>query len=259
MSIYFDQLGRKIELEKPPQKIISLVPSITELLFDLGLEEAIKGRTKFCIHPIEKAKKVPSVGGVMGLKYRLIEEIKPDIIFASKEENAKKEIMEIERQFPVWVSDVHNLEDAKEMIASIGEICNSSEAAKDMNAKIDQEFQKLSDIPEDVIRGVYLVWKNPYYTINGQTFIHDMLKRCGVKNVFSNKEEQYPIINEKDMKERKPDYIFLPSEPYNFKDKDLDELKKQFPSTEVKRVDGEYFSWYGSHLLKAPSYFKQIF
>jgi ABC-type Fe3+-hydroxamate transport system substrate-binding protein len=86
-----------------------------------------------------------------------------------------------------------------------------------------------------------------------------MLKRCGVKNVFSNKEEQYPIINEKDMKERKPDYIFLPSEPYNFKDKDLDELKKQFPSTVVKRVDGEYFSWYGSHLLKAPSYFKQIF
>jgi len=259
MAFYFDQLGRKIQLDEPPKKIISLVPSLTELLFDLGLDEHIAGRTKFCIHPQGKVEKVTSIGGVMGFKYHKIEEIQPDLILASKEENAKNEILELDKQFPVWVSDVHNLTDALEMISSIGKMCNKEEKAKKLTKNIENNFRELDDIPAGVIRGIYLIWKNPYYTINRNTFIHDMLKRCGVENVFASKEDDYPIIKEKEIKEKNPDYIFLPSEPYNFKEKDLEEFRKKFPGKEIKRVDGEYFSWYGSHLLKAPTYFKQIF
>ena len=259
MAIYFDQLGRKIQLDSTPEKIISLVPSITELLFDLGLEEKILGRTKFCIHPEEKVKKIPAIGGVMGLQYHKIEEIQPDIIFASKEENAKKEILDIDKQFPVWVSDVHNLTEAIGMIHSIGEICDKKDKAKELTQKTETAFEELSDIPEGVIRGVYLIWKNPFYTINSNTFIHDMLRRCGVENLFAGKEKEYPIVKEKEIKDMNPDYIFLPSEPYNFKDSDVEKISKKFPNSEIRRVDGEFFSWYGSHLINAPSYFKQIF
>jgi ABC-type Fe3+-hydroxamate transport system substrate-binding protein len=259
MAIYIDQLGRKIQLEHSPQKIVSLVPSITELLFDLELEEKLAGRTKFCIHPKDKIEKIPSVGGVMGLQYLKIKQIEPDLILASKEENAKTEIMEIAKEFPVWVSDVHNLEEALEMIFSFGEIFEKENKARELINAINNEFQTLSNIPENIIRGIYLVWKNPFYTVNQNTFIHDMLRRCGIENVFADKKEDYPIIKEKEMKDRMPDYIFLPSEPYNFKDKDVKEFQDKFPNAEIKRVDGEYFSWYGSHLLKAPSYFKQIF
>jgi ABC-type Fe3+-hydroxamate transport system substrate-binding protein len=254
-----DQLNRTIEIPANPKKIISLVPSITEFLFDLNLENNIYGRTKFCIHPEEQVKKVPVLGGVMGLNYHEIEKIDPEIIFASKEENAKGEIMELSNEFPVWVSDVHNLSDALSMIQSIGSICKKEKKAQSIIHQIEVEFKTLDHIPEDIVKAVYLIWKNPFYTINKETFAHDMLRKFGVENVFASKKESYPIIDEKEIREKKPDYIFLPSEPYNFKDQDVDALRKSFPKVEIRRVDGEYFTWYGSHLLRAPSYFKQLF
>lgn len=253
-----DQLGRTVEITGKPHKLISLVPSITELLFDLGLGEFIRGRTKYCIHPEEKTGEVPTVGGVMGLDYHQIEQIKPDVIFASREENSQNEIDEIAKEFPVWVSDVQNLTDALEMIQTIGKICEVEETAKNMVQNIRDNFNLLSDIPEGVIRAVYLIWKHPLYTISKQTFIHDMLGKSGIENVFGDKEKAYPTVTEKEIKDRKPDYILLPSEPYNFTENDVAEFAEKFPNAEIKRVDGEFFSWYGSHLVNAPSYFKQI-
>jgi len=258
MITFTDQLHREIQIEQPPKKIVSLVPSITELLFDLGLEGQISGRTKFCIHPEDKVKHVPTIGGVMGLDYHKLKEIGPDLILASKEENGMNEINEIANDFPVWVCNINNLEDALAMIRSIGEMCQVNKNAEKMEQDILQEFKKLDEIPEGVVKGAYIVWKNPLYTINQNTFIHDMLRRIGVENVFAGKEESYPKILEEELQKKNTDYIFLPSEPYNFTEREAREFRKKFPKTEVRRVDGEYFAWYGSHLLKAPSYFKQI-
>ena len=257
--IFHDQMGRGVDISGSPQKIVSLVPPITELLFDLGLGDRLVGRTKFCIHPKGKVDKVPSIGGVMGLNYHRIEESKPDLILASREENGKQEINEIAKLLPVWVSDIRNLADALEMIQTIGTICGVEEKAKEMAEKIETEFEKLSEIPEEVINAVYLIWKNPLYTVGGNNFTNDMLKRAGIRNVFEDKKEAYPIVTGKEIRNRKPDYIFLPSEPYPFKTNDVKEFHDKFPKVEIKQVDGEYFSWYGSHLLKAPSYFKQLF
>lgn len=257
--IFHDQMGRKVDITGSPQKIVSLVPPITELLFDLGLGDKLVGRTKFCIHPKGKVDKVPSIGGVMGLNYHRIEESKPDLILASREENGKQEINEIAKLLPVWVSDVRNLADALEMIQIIGTICGVEEKAKEIAEKIETEFEKLSEIPEEVINAVYLIWKNPLYTVGGDNFTNDMLKRVGIRNVFEDKNEAYPIVTGKEIRDRKPDYIFLPSEPYPFTKDDVQEFRGKFPKVEIKQVDGEYFSWYGSHLLKAPSYFKQLF
>ena len=258
MPKFTDQMGRNTQIDNPPERIVSLVPSITELLFELGLENKLQGRTKFCMHPQDRVEKVQTIGGVMGLNYHKLQKIKPDLILGSKEENGMNEINEVNKEYPVWVSNVENLDDALEMIHTIGEICQVSEKAKEIIEKIRKEFEKLKEIPEGVIRGAYLVWKNPLYTINKNTFIHDMLKRSGIENVFADKEEAYPKILEKEIQDRKPDYIFLPSEPYNFTMKEANEFKKKFPNSEIKQVNGEYFSWYGSHLLNAPSYFKQI-
>ncbi|MBS3770727.1 MAG: helical backbone metal receptor [Bacteroidales bacterium] len=254
-----DQIHRTIDIPEDPRRIISLVPSITELLFDLDLEEHLKGRTRFCIHPKEKVNKVPVLGGVMGLNFHKIEKIEPDLVLASKEENAKGEIMELSNQFPVWVSDVHNLHDAFSMIYTIGWICNRNEKALALTKKIEEAFNTLNHIPENVVKAAYLIWKNPFYTVNRETFVHDMLKRSGIENVFADKKEPYPIVSEKDIRQRKADYIFLPSEPYNFKENDVKAFKQSFPKMQIKRVEGEYFTWYGSRLLNAPYYFKQLF
>jgi len=233
-----DQIHRTVDIPNDPQRIISLVPSITELLFDLNLEEHLNGRTRFCIHPKEKVSKVPVIGGVMGLNHHEIEKIQPDLVLASKEENAKGEIQDLSREFPVWVSDVHNLKDALSMIQAIGSICNRNEKALAMTKQIEEAFSTLDHIPENVVRAVYLIWQNPLYSVNRDTFAHDMLKKCGVENVFASKEEPYPIISEKEVRAKKPDYIFLPSEPYNFKEKDVKAFQKSFPKVEIKRVDG---------------------
>jgi len=254
-----DQIERTIEITKPPERILSLVPSITELLLELGLERKMAGRTRFCIHPADKVRSIPVIGGVMGLNQHEIEKISPDLILAAKEENAKNEILNLSRRYPVWVSDVHDLEGALEMIGSIGKLCNREEQARNMVDRIKQAFDGLKHIPAGVIRAVYLVWNDPLYTINHTTFIHDMLSRCGIENVFADKKEAYPIISEKEIRERKPDFIFLPSEPYHFKETHQQKYAEAFPQAEIKRVDGEYFTWYGSHLIQAPSYFKQLF
>jgi len=258
MPTFTDQLGKNIQIDSPPERIVSLVPSITELFFELGLENLLYGRTKFCIYPKDRVKKVETIGGVMGLDYHKIQKIQPDLVIGSKEENGMNEIDEINKEYPVWVSNVTNLEEATEMIRSIGEICHVSEKAENLSEKIRKEFETLNEIPEGVIKAAYLVWKNPLYTINENTFIHDMLRRSGIENVFADKAEAYPKIQEKEIKDRKPDYIFLPSEPYNFTEKEAKEFRKKFPDSEVRQVNGEYFSWYGSHLLNAPSYFRQI-
>lgn len=254
-----DQTGRRVKTPENPQRILSLVPSITELLFELRLDERMVGRTRFCVYPSQRVERIPVIGGVMGLNSHEIDKIAPDLILASREENARNEVMDLARRHPVWVSDVHNLDDALQMIESIGEICGVTKQATDIKTNIEEAFHKLDHIPPDIVRAVYLVWKDPLYTVNRNTFIHDMMARCGIENVFADKEDSYPIIREKEIRERKPDFILLPNEPYNFQEHHRRKFSESFPQTEVKRVQGEYFTWYGSHLLNAPSYFKQLF
>jgi len=254
-----DQIDRTIELPESPDRILSLVPSITESLIDLGLKRRMVGRTRFCIHPADKVQSIPVIGGVMGLNQHEIDKISPDLILAAKEENAKNEIVDLSKRYPVWISDVHSLEGALDLIGSIGQMCGRQQQARDMKESIQDAFSELSHIPPGIIRAVYLVWNDPLYTINHSAFIHDMLTRCGIENVFADKKEAYPIISEKEIRDRKPDFIFLPTEPYHFRESHRRKFAESFPQAEIKRVDGEYFTWYGSHLIQAPSYFKQLF
>ena len=255
MFIYRDQLDREIVLPSVPNRIISVVPSQTELLFDLGLSDEIVGITKFCIHPKGKVNQVVKVGGTKQLDIEKIKSLQPDLIIANKEENERSQIEELMNVCPVWVSDISDLAGAIEMIERVGEVVGKAEQAKKLAAEIAQRFDQLSIDPTNK-RAAYFIWRKSYMVAGKGTFIDSMLHRCGLVNAFG--QERYPEVTVQSLIEAAPDVILLSSEPYPFKEKHIDELKAIVPHAKVKLVDGELFSWYGSRLLHTPAYFEQL-
>ena len=256
MSSFVDQTGRCITLNKTPKKIISLVPSQTELLFDLGLNEEVTGITKFCVHPEAWFHSKIKVGGTKQLKIDLIKQLNPDLIIANKEENVKEQIEELEKHFPIWVSDVNILDDAYQMIEQIGLMINKGEQALTLITRIKTNFSQLPT-PDSILPTCYLIWQNPYMTVGSDTFIHSMMEAAGFENVFKN-QTRYPEITISELSNTNCQLLLLSSEPFPFKQKHIEEIKAQGFKGQVVLVDGEMFSWYGSRLLKAPEYFKGL-
>ena len=251
-----DHLGRKLNSPISPQRIISLCPSITETLFHLGLEEKIVGRTRFCIHPKEKVKSAVRVGGTKEIKFDRLHSLKPDLIISEKEENTPEMVAELEKKYPVFVSDVVDFESGLKMIKDLGNLTNSNEKANQLTENIKQNWLELPRFSRSP-KTIYLIWKKPYMSIGSNTYIDDILSRLGMENVTKSFSGRYPEISLEKIQEFAPEYILLSSEPYPFKEKDIDEFKKILPNSKVLLVDGEMFSWYGSRMLFAPDYFKQ--
>lgn len=253
---FTDQMGREVTFDFPPKRIISLVPSQTELLFDLGLDEELIGLTKFCIHPIEKFAGRTKVGGTKKLNIDLIKDLKPDLIIGNKEENTQSDIEELAEYFPVWMSDIFTLADAKITIAQIGEIVNRAPEADYLNHLITAGFNDLQTLAlQHHIdkKVVYMIWCKPYMAAGKDTFIDDVLMLNGMTNVIT--ESRYPEINLAELQALNPALILLSSEPYPFGLKHITEIQSAIPKAKIMLVDGEMFSWYGSRLVKAVQYF----
>lgn len=235
-------------------RIVSLVPSITETLFDLGLTtDEIVGRTKFCIHPKDYVDKIEIIGGTKNLNIDKIKSLKPDFIIANKEENIKEQVEELMKDFKVLVTNVETLEDNYYLIKQFGHLFGKEEKAQFFNLKTYEAF----DIPEPEkkLKVAYLIWKNPYMTIGGDTFISRILEELGFENLFKN-QKRYPEIQLEDLKSA--DLIFLSSEPFPFKEKHIEEIQEVCKNQKIKIVDGEAFSWYGSHLAKCGEYYREL-
>ncbi|MFN4763325.1 ABC transporter substrate-binding protein [Gillisia sp. Q332] len=253
-----DQLNREIHLEKVPQKIVSLVPSQTELLSYLGLEDKIAGVTKFCVYParIRKEKKV--VGGTKTVQFDTIRNLNPDIILCNKEENTQEMVRELKKIAPVHISEINNFEDSLELIAMYGELFQCAEKAEELIEDLKNEKEKFqAQIPEKGLKVAYLIWKNPWMAAGGNTFINSMLKLNGLKNVFETNPERYPQTTLRKLKLLKPDLIFLSSEPYPFKRAHIKEIQ-EVCDVPIILVNGEFFSWYGSRSLPAFHYFEDF-
>ena len=256
MNIFIDQTGQQISLTKIPKRIISLVPSQTELLFDLGLNDEVIGITKFCVHPAAWFKTKTRIGGTKQLNMELIKQLLPDLIIANKEENVKEQIEELQKHVPVWVSDINNLEDAYEMMAQVGLLTGKNDSANNIVSQIKNNFATLLT-NNYRLPAAYLIWQNPYMTIGGDTFINSMLEAAGFNNIFADKK-RYPEITIEVLNAAGCNLLFLSSEPFPFQQKHIDELQQQLPQTKIVLVDGELFSWYGSRMLKAAGYFKKL-
>ena len=251
-----DQVSCEINFDSFPKRIISVVPSQTELLHFLGLEEETIGITRFCIHPNSWFRSKKRIGGTKDLHIEEIKSLQPDLVIANKEENTAEQVEAIRKFCPVWTSDISNLEEALDMIREIGRITNKANQGKNLAHKIQASFNTIP-VMKSPAKAVYLIWKDPYMTVGGDTFIHHMMPFCGLENVFG-KEKRYPAIGIEDIMEKSPQIILLSSEPYPFKEKHIDELTKQLPDTKIILVNGEMFSWYGSRLLASADYFRKI-
>lgn len=252
--ISIDQLGREVFIKEKPKRIISLVPSITELLFDLGLSSKIVGVTKFCTHPIE-ASQIEKVGGTKTFDFEKIKCLEPDLIICNKEENYKDGVEALIKDYSVWVSDVDDLKSCLEMISSIGLITGTCLNAENVIDDISSEFKQL--VPCFNKDALYLIWRKPYMAAAGGTFIDCMLRYCGFNNVLKS-QIQYPIIKPAEM-DRQPELILLSSEPYPFTEKHVSEIQNHFPNSDVLLVDGEMFSWFGSRMKYSPKYFSKLY
>lgn len=235
-------------------KIVSLVPSITEALFDLGLtENEIVGRTKFCIHPQDKVKNVAIIGGTKNINIDKIKVLQPDVILANKEENIKEQVEALMDDFKVMVTNVETIEDNYYLLKNLGTFLGKEERAQLFNLKIYEILNQTK--LETPVKAAYLIWKNPYMTIGSDTFIHKILTEIGFENIFKDKT-RYPEITADDLAEA--DVIMLSSEPFPFKEKHIEELRAFYPDKKIMIVDGEAFSWYGTHIAKCENYFKEL-
>jgi len=328
------------QLPSPPKRIISLVPSQTELLYHLGLDEEVVGITKFCIHPNQWFRNKQRVGGTKNVSIDIVRSLQPDLVIANKEENVKDQVEAISQFAPVWVSDVNNLADALNMIKIIGLLVGRQAKAIDLTKEIFKAFEilqcfresfrhEMPDVPDQLycgqfpainlvetvkltplnhhksltdtakngrnnggsnqplttkqkssfnqpsinklkllsgqlpisnqqlIRTVYLIWRDPYMTVGGDTFISDMMQRAGFINVFQH-QSRYPSVTINQLANNGCQLLLLSTEPYPFQQKHINELQQLLPNTIILLADGEMFSWYGSRLLLSAKYFEGL-
>ncbi len=246
-----DQLGRPLHFEKAPQRIVSLVPSITELLVDLGLADCLVGRTLFCIHPASIIKTIPKIGGTKTLKIEQIQQLQPDLIIANKEENTQEQIAALAEAFPVYISEINTIEASYQFTRDMGHLLGVNAAANAIIVKHQQIIATVNELNSPVIKVAYLIWKAPYMAVAANTYIDDMLKQAGMVNVFAQANSRYPETSIAELNNKNINLLLLSSEPFPFKEKHILEMQAEGLQIPCVLVDGEHFSWYGSRLLHA--------
>lgn len=231
-----------------PQRIISLVPSLTELVIDLGLQKTLVGRTRFCVHPTDQVENIPIIGGTKNPRLDTIRNLDPDYIIANKEENRPEDIKALAKDFEVNVTQIATIEDALITIHELGNKFNTLVKAENLISNIQKALEDRPQVSK--LNTAYLIWKDPWMTVGRDTYIHDIMDHWKLPNVFAD-QKRYPKITLETIKKENPDLILLSSEPYPFKEKHLAQIEEACPASRVLLVEGEWFSWYGSRMEHA--------
>lgn len=258
--IFIDQMLRPVDLLMwPPRCIVSLVPSQTELLHALGLEQEVVGITKFCVHPPHWYAPKSRVGGTKTVSIERVAALRPDLIIGNKEENDREQITALAARWPVWMSDVSTLEEACHMMLAIGQLTDKTTPARELSETVQARFAEWQKVrvlrpPQ---RAAYLIWRKPYMVAAADTFVQDLMGHAGFQNIFAHLS-RYPEITLEQLAAAQPEVLLLSSEPYPFAEKHFAPLREACPQAHIHLVDGEMFSWYGSRLLHAPQYFQAL-
>lgn len=233
--------------------MVSLVPSITETLFDLGLTpDEIVGRTKFCIHPQPAVEQVPKIGGTKNPNIPKIIESRPDLIILNKEENRKEDAEQLKNYAEILVTDVFDFQSNVDFLTGLGTRLNRQDEAERWVRAIHQHKPIT---PCRKIPAAYLIWKNPWMTVGGNTYINSQMQQAGFENIFQN-QQRYPAISSEAL--APAEIIFLSSEPYPFREEDVFGMRALFPEKTVELVDGEMFSWFGTRAVRSFAYLKKL-
>ncbi len=253
-------MGRSLRFENPPERIVSLVPSQTELLCDLGLEHQLVGVTKFCVHPGHIKSQSAVVGGTKQIHLDKIRNLKPGIILCNKEENTKAIVEACEEICPVHVSNIFTVGDSMELVQQYGVLFGKQIKASKIAASI---LRELNGFETYVMRhahkkAAYFIWKDPWMVAGHNTFIDHLLQLNKFENAYGHMA-RYPEITLNHLRPNtEVELVLLSSEPFPFSEKHKMDIQKFYPRAQVLLVDGEMFSWYGSRLLKAFAYFKTL-
>ncbi len=252
-----DARGHRIALETPPRRIVSLVPSQTELLAYLGLDETVVGITRFCERPDHWRSEKTIVGGTKQVDVDTVQSLNPDLVLANHEENTAEDVAALDEIAPVFVTEVKTVTEALEMIRTVGLLTDTSAQTSTLAGTIISRFESLPEFPP--LRAVYLIWREPFMTVGGDTFIHDVMAWGGLENVYED-QTRYPEVSLNALAEKNLDVVLCSSEPFPFheKDKFTADLEEALPDTPVEIVDGQPFSWYGPRLLETPSYVQEL-
>ncbi len=236
-------------------RIVSTVPSITELLHDLGLNKEVIGITKFCVHPNAWFRTKERIGGTKSLNISKIKELNPTHIICNKEENVEEQIEQLRAYADIHLTDIKTPKDNLELITTLGTMTDNRMTAIKLRAQLEAVLNSLYSKTKKT--ALYLIWKDPYMTIGSDTYIHAIMEKIGLINIFG-AETRYPQITINLLQSLKPEVVLLSSEPYPFKEEHRSEFSQLFPSAQVHLVDGEAFSWYGTRLIKKGSYLNEL-
>lgn len=230
----------------PYQKIVSLVPSLTELLMDFGLKDSLAGRTRFCVEPADEIEDIPIVGGTKNPLLDKIEQVEPDLVIANKEENREEDISYLRRLTEVELTDIRSVEDAMITIHQLGDKLDVPGQATQLNHNINTLIEQRPD--EKPLQTIYLIWREPWMSVGHDTYIHDVMQQWNLTNA-TGYAPRYPTLTIEEMQNLQPELILLSSEPFPFKEKHIDEITPHFPDARILTVDGSWFSWYGSRMI----------
>ncbi len=245
-----------LSLASPPQRVVSLVPSITESLFDLGLGELVVGVTDYCIHPDDALTAVPRIGGPKTPDIGRILALKPDLVIANQEENRKVDAEALQAAgLQVWITFPRTVAQSLEMLWDLVALFHSLEqAAGLMTIERALDWAERAATQREPVRVFCPIWRDPWMTIGAETYAHDLLRVCGGQNVFADwqGDSRYPTITLGDVVDRCPEIILLPNEPFRFGEGHRDELAS-FPGMPARiiLVDGTLLTWFGTRLGKA--------
>ena len=245
-----------LSLASPPQRVVSLVPSITESLFDLGLGALVVGVTDYCIHPGGALMAVPRIGGPKTPDLERILALQPDLVIANQEENRKVDAEALQAAgLQVWITFPRTVAQSLEMLWDLVTLFHSLErAASLMTIERVLDWTERAATQREPVRVFCPIWRNPWMTIGTETYTHDLLRVCGGHNVFADWRggSRYPAITLGDVVDRCPEIILLPSEPFRFGEAHRDELAS-YPGMpdRIFLVDGTLLTWFGTRMGKA--------
>lgn len=235
-------------------RIVSLVPSVTELVCDLGLEGELVGRTGFCIHPWESVRGIPKVGGTKDVKLDLIRELRPTHVIVNIDEN-RREDAEALAEFVPHVVVTHPLGplDNLQLYRQLGRAFERERQAEALCAEFERSLAGLQAEHFNPQNVLYLIWRDPWMTISPDTYISRALELLSWRTLPTTTTERYPTVDPASLAGQ-VDRVLLSSEPYHFKERHREEIREVLPGTHVSLIDGEMTSWYGSRAIAGLRY-----
>jgi ABC-type Fe3+-hydroxamate transport system substrate-binding protein len=271
-------------VETPPHRVVSLVPSVTESLFELGVGDRLVAVTDYCVYPADKVARLPRIGGTKNPDVKRIIELSPDLVIANREENRKEDVEALQAaRIPVWVTFPRTVREAFNLLWTIMHVFDEPKMVEGVRAMewTCDWLERASETREPPCRVFVPIWHEPLMTFNADTFAHDLLRVCGAVNVFAERERKiplkadlgqaepypeddprafgrdtrYPRVTLAEVEAAQPDMILLPSEPFAFNETHIPIFAAlDVPAVRnnaILLIDGSLLTWHGTRMARA--------